>query len=91
MDSRVHGSLGRRVCHRPPPPGGVGDAQQKEIEQKEMDLSEHVKISSCQTCDIEIEKNLNAACRSDEFNIEKEEIYQIDLNAACRIVEDQPN
>ena len=91
LDSRVHGSLGRRGCHRPP--RGAGDAQQKEIEQKEINLSEHVKISSCQTrgVETEIEKNLNTARRRVELNIEKEEMNQIDLIAARRSVEDQPN
>ena len=58
-----------------------------------MNFSEHVKIASCQTRDIEteIEKNLSAARRSDEFNTEKEEINQIDLNVVNRSVEDQPN
>ena len=62
---------GDEVITGPFPRGDVADAQQKEIEQKEMNHSEHVKqISSCQTRDIEteIEKNLSAARRSCEFN-----------------------
>ena len=35
------------------PNAGAGDTQQKEIQQKEMNLSEYVKISSCQTRDVE--------------------------------------
>ena len=58
-----------------------------------MKLSEHVKISSCQTRDIEteIDKDLSAARRSDEFNTEKKEMNQIDLNVVSSSVEDQPN
>ena len=37
------------------PRGGAGDAQQKDMEQKAMNLSEHVRILSCRTRDIETE------------------------------------
>ena len=75
------------------PHGGAGDTQQKDIEQKEMIFSEYVKISSCQTRDVEteIENNLNTARCSVEYITEKEKMNQIDLNAARRNVEDQPN
>ena len=64
---------GDEVNTDPLPRGGVGDAQRKEIEQKEMNLSKHVKISSCQIRNIEKEmkNNLSVARRSDEFNFEE--------------------
>ena len=54
-----------------------------------MNLSEYVKISSCQIRDVEtkIEKKLNTASCDVDFTIEKEPVNQIDLTAARRSVE----
>ena len=85
VDSRVHGRLGRRVCHRP---FGTGDAQPKSTEKEDMNLSRNVKISSCQTRDNETEiESPSDGSITEEQSAEKEEMIQKDVNVARCSVE----
>ena len=80
MDVWIH-----EVDTGPLPRGGVGDANQSEIEQKEMNLGDHTIQQA------RFSHKPRTARRSEELKTEKKSMNQIDLDAVIRSVEDQPN